>query len=195
MGNNDSVTAKLPLLLLIIGLIGYLVSSFFWQRQEFQALHTQMDTMRSTLTEQINLQNQQNNQRYLTLLKLSEDLSTLQNHFGELEKSLKTEVQDRTKSDQDNSALLDKMKNQQLDIIKNLTVMEIQVKDLKDKQVNPDIVSRIKQDVEIIRKQLDSHIAKFVTLQEQLLIRSATPSSTGSPVPQTPPPNRGPGYP
>ncbi len=187
MGSSEQPLYKLPLVLVLIGLIGYLVSSYWYQRQEFQAVRDDLEGVRKTLSEQIRILTEQTNQRAMAMIRMSEDMTSLQSQMSELEKSLKTEQTERAQAAVSLQGNINKLQSQQQDFVTNLTKVEMQVKEVKESQLalsgTAASIRKVQVDIEGLKRQIELQAGKLISIQEQILVRTAPPTPAPSPTP------------
>lgn len=184
MGSQSQASLKIPLILVIIGMIGYLATSYYQQKQQFDVIRADLDTARSSLSENLNVLTQQTEQRFVKFNQLLEDFEAIQQRLSATEQTVQTEKTERNQLMIAQQEKLTTLKDGQEKFSSNLGQIDTQIKEIKEiqSQMIPTTLEtrRLQQQIESLRQQLDSQSSRLSTLQEQISVRQSMGSETKS---------------
>ncbi|MES2308121.1 MAG: hypothetical protein V4507_04605 [Verrucomicrobiota bacterium] len=182
MGNDPQSALKIPLILVILGLIGYVGTSYWTHRQEISAIRTDFETTRKSLSENLTVLQQQSDQRYAALQKLSQDYDSLQKKVSEIDQVTQTEKSERVQLLLAQQESISQLKEQQLGLVKNLAQAEMEIKESKEVQAEmiPTALEtrKLQQQIDSLKQLLDSQSARITNLQEQISTRNSMPTQS-----------------
>lgn len=148
-GNNGKAKAIVPLILIIVALTGFVVTSSWQQQKTIKDLRTQLENARKNLGSQINAQAEQIAMRERSILALSEDLLDQNQHLKELEKMLDLEKE-----------ILKKEREESMEKVSLLS------EKVSQQEQRMDVASKKLKSVDSWNKEMRSYKAK---LEQQIL--------------------------
>ncbi|MEM9398824.1 MAG: hypothetical protein AAF984_01330 [Verrucomicrobiota bacterium] len=92
--NAGKPSAWLPLLLIFIALAGFLGTTYWTQNREFEQLNRSLTETRNSLLDQITEQNDLLNKRYMSLMKISQEVSVHETVLNEVQQKIRTQKTD-----------------------------------------------------------------------------------------------------
>lgn len=165
-------------------MIGYLATSYYQQKQQFDVIRADLDTARSSLSENLNVLTQQTEQRFVKFNQLLEDFEAIQQRLSATEQTVQTEKTERNQLMIAQQEKLTTLKDGQEKFSSNLGQIDTQIKEIKEiqSQMIPTTLEtrRLQQQIESLRQQLDSQSSRLSTLQEQISVRQSMGSETKS---------------
>lgn len=187
MGSSPQTSLKIPLIIVIVGLIGYVVTSYYHQQQEFTAIRNDLEGARTSLSENLNILTQQSEQRFSSLQKMTQEFEQVQQRLSSLEQSTQTDKTEHSQLLFAQQQSLNLVKDEQAAVRKNLSAIDLGIKEVKEVQAQmiPTTLEtrRLQQQIESLRQQLDSQSSRLSNLQEQISVRGSLGSETKSPNP------------
>ena len=191
MANDPQSSLKIPLILVVLGLIGYVGTSYYTQRQEFASVRLDLESARKGLSENLNILQQQSEQRYASLQKLTQDFEAIQKQLTEIDQAAQAEKKERAQlllSQQESITLL---KGQQAALVKGLAQNEMEIKESKEvqAQMSPTALEtrKLQTQIDTLNKLQESLSVRMTNLQEQISTRNsmqnqASPTKSTNPL-------------
>ncbi len=177
MAINPQPSLKIPLILVLLGLIGYIGTNYYTQQQEFTSVRSDLESTRKNLSENVTLLQQQSEQRNAILQKISQDQQTLQKKLSEIDLLNQTEKKEKDQLIFSQQEAINLLKEQQDNLTKTLTLNETELKEIKEVQVQmiPTALEtrKIQQQIDALKPLVESLSLRLSNLQEQVSIRSS----------------------
>ncbi len=177
MAINPQPSLKIPLILVLLGLIGYIGTNYYTQQQEFTSVRSDLENTRKNISENVTLLQQQSEQRNTILQKLSQDQQILQKKLSEMDLIYQTEKKEKDQLIFSQQEAINLLKEQQDNLTKTLALNATEIKEIKEVQVQmiPTTLEtrKIQQQIDTLKPMVESISLRLSNLQEQVSIRSS----------------------
>jgi uncharacterized membrane-anchored protein YhcB (DUF1043 family) len=166
--NTGKSNAMIAALIVVVACLGFMITSFISTNQDLEKVHAEMKSLRTNLDEQVVSLKDQINNRYLTLLKMSEDLSSQQSKMLGVERTIMAEREALAKLQENFRNEIAQVKKLGGDASRMVTSLEEQFKqEVKVKEVK---LARLQDDFESVKNQIEDQSALLVMMREQALM-------------------------
>ncbi len=177
MANNPQPSLKIPLILVVLGLIGYIGTNYYTQQQEFTSVRSDLENARKNLSENLNVLQQQSEQRNAALQKLSQENEILEKKVSEIDQRYQTEKKEKDQLIFSQQEAINLLKDQQSAFLKSITQNESEIKETKEVQAQmiPTALEtrKLQQQIDSLKPVVDSMAIRLSNIQEQISIRNS----------------------